>query len=727
MKLSRWIAALAAIALWCVPAKAQDFVQSYNFVNTGTNGPTTSFANSGVTSFFISWSPQVSLSACSIQVDSSSDGSSWGSGDLIASTSCTTAGSSATATLGAGKNFVRIHVTALTGNGGLNVTMKGWGGGGGGITQVGSLPTTPCTNNATAQLTVAPFGIYTCIQGVWSLSAPSSAKTFYAVNYGVKADSHFLCDATTVNTQNTVSIGASDPSFLKTAVPGQIVWVSNATCQSNLTSPVTLNIAQTTITTVDSATQIHVGANAGSSCAGTCIVVWGDDDTAALQTWYTALTSDFACGNGILPSGGMIVQAAINNPASICGSTTTTASTGAGQTISGQGANATWLFPSPNFVATNCAAGGAVACFFGDGNGQSLKDFGLMGSGVDPGTLPATNYNVFTVGNTGTFGAAAVVRNVWVWQWAAGVSKNGTIFNLQFNGNGLADGLTCFLVQQCIELRANVLGGTSQSFNSITNSQLQGRNSAIVIDSSSGANVPVQLSNNLIGQAFSNNSLKINTGNITVEGTNNIYSNIAGATAQSIINNATSTINSVNESVPCSTTTTNCITNPGTMRFTNLTASTGGASALINNTGKIYDECGNSFTGTTLYTGAGTVTGSCSVNGPIVVGNLVPSANWGTGAAVSAPTGNTQNFTFTLTNGSAAVGASPTITFTFPAPAFLVAPARCSLWQQGGTQAVTATTAILPSTSITATSVVFTYPATPTINLTEFYQGSCSN
>lgn len=124
---------------------AQDFNQSYNFINTGTNGPTTTFANTGVASFFISWFPQVSLSACSVQIDSSADGISWGSGDLIASTSCTAAGSSSTASLASGKNFVRVHVTVLTGNGGLNVTLKGWGGSSGGSSGISSVAVLPAT------------------------------------------------------------------------------------------------------------------------------------------------------------------------------------------------------------------------------------------------------------------------------------------------------------------------------------------------------------------------------------------------------------------------------------------------------------------------------------------------------------------------------------------------------------------------------------------------------
>lgn len=141
---------------------------------------------------------------------------------------------------------------------------------------------------------------------------------------------------------------------------------------------------------------------------------------------------------------------------------------------------------------------------------------------------------------------------------------------------------------------------------------------------------------------------------------------------------------------------------------------------------KEIDEGGNTVTPRMSI--AGTVVNSPSVAiTPAVAGNFVPSANFGTGAAVSAVTGNATNFTFTLTNGSAAVGANPTIAFTFPTPAFWQTPVRCSLWQVGGTQAITALTTYLAPSAQSATGVTFTYNGTPTVSLTELYQGTCTN
>lgn len=159
--------------------RAQDFIQNYSFVKTGPQGPGTSFANTGVTSFFMSWSPQTSMNTCSVQADSSSDGSSWGNGDLIASQSCTTAGSATTATLGNGKNFVRVNVTVMSGTGGLNVTLKGWGGAGGGSGlpaggSVGNIPVNTAPGVGTWQNMQNISGLCTASQGCTGVASPTA-------------------------------------------------------------------------------------------------------------------------------------------------------------------------------------------------------------------------------------------------------------------------------------------------------------------------------------------------------------------------------------------------------------------------------------------------------------------------------------------------------------------------------------------------------------------------
>jgi hypothetical protein len=182
---------LAILLGWVESASAQDFIQNYIFINTGTRGTSSSFANTGVSSFFISWSPQLSINSCSVQVDSSADGITWGSGDLIASQNCTTTGSSPVAALASGKNFVRVDVTVLSGNGSLNVTLKGWAVTSG-IAQVTSLPGS-CTPGQQFQLIGAPQ-VYTCgpantlsPMNIQLVQTPGAGTTFAAVTSSATA------------------------------------------------------------------------------------------------------------------------------------------------------------------------------------------------------------------------------------------------------------------------------------------------------------------------------------------------------------------------------------------------------------------------------------------------------------------------------------------------------------------------------------------------------------
>ena len=77
------------------------------------------------------------LSACQIQVDSSSDGISWTSAGVIASTLCTSNGG--VTSISTVVNYVRINVTAMTGTGTVVALLTGYannpaGGGGGTVT-----------------------------------------------------------------------------------------------------------------------------------------------------------------------------------------------------------------------------------------------------------------------------------------------------------------------------------------------------------------------------------------------------------------------------------------------------------------------------------------------------------------------------------------------------------------------------------------------------------------
>lgn len=359
---------------------AQDFIQNYNFVTTGTKGPGTSFANTGVSSFFMSWSPQTSMNTCSVQADSSSDGSSWGSGDLIASQSCTTVGSAAIATLGNGKNFVRVNVTVMSGNGGLNVTLKGWGGGAGGA--------------------AANFG--------------ASAIFATASKYGAKFDAHFIDDASITNTSNSVT--SATAGFLTSASVGQSVWAISQ--PSGLTGTVVLPIG--TITVIDSNTQIHVSTTA--TATQTALLFWGTKDTTALQSFWTDATNN-ANGQtcGILPSGMAIVDQSVFTDSS--------STRRFSDCLYSPGFFTLIVSPDMNWATCPTATSG---CFWNhpnqiaiqQPNSDYIANIEVWGGGYNWASLGSTNSIMF-------FQRATVV-NVWV--WGIGEATGSGLTGMNFTG-----------------------------------------------------------------------------------------------------------------------------------------------------------------------------------------------------------------------------------------------------------------------------------------------------
>lgn len=96
------------------------------------------------------------------------------------------------------------------------------------------------------------------------------------------------------------------------------------------------------------------------------------------------------------------------------------------------------------------------------------------------------------------------------------------------------------------------------------------------------------------------------------------------------------------------------------------------------------------------------------------------SANWGTGNSSGTYTGGDFPTQFTITNGSGATGAAPTIAYVFPNP-LPKAPFSCTATQTGGTNA----TGTFTTSALSATGVTFTYSLTPTASDTEIIQVLC--
>lgn len=713
MKRLLFIFALACI--WAGSARAQDFNKSYNFVFIGKQGPGTSFASTGVNTFAIFWNPEGQVASCSVRVDSSADGVSWGSGDLIGSQNCATAGFVAATALATGKNFVRINVTALSspgnagsGNASLNVTLKGWGG---------------------------------------SSNSSSSGAGVSPLSYGATWDVKYVPDCAWTSGTSTVTCSSGDANFTAADV-GKIMFGVRSTAQVNpsaLTNA--LDFAQGTITAFNSATSVTVSTTAGATCPDgshpNCNFAWGtqDDTTAIINAQAAAWNSGNACKALQLPSGAAFISSAVlNGPiGQACGSNSASAAfsdlTSAGPAVYGQGQMATVLVPLPIFNFASCTAGSGSACIGAAPNLQA-HDFGINGM-QNPvgGTHANVLFESYGANGGGNCDGGATIWNMALSGWAlTATSSIGFQAGVQSCNDPMHynDNVMLFGSQTCQFFPQNTL--TVYSF------MCFGGNSLVVgITGGAFAGSPHQF--NSYGGAYytllaTGGQLMRTTGTASIINSNGDHIAMPNASAIQyalIRTDNASAITFTNDQIVLPTTTAATtvlafLNNGGAnVHFRNSTVTATGTNNQLFNTGatdKVFDDCGNTFAnGTVANAIGGGFFGNCSVTGTaLTAGAIVPSANWGTSAAVSAPFGATTDIGFTLTNGSAAVGASPTLTYTFPTP-YLVRPNYCIIQQTGGTQAQ-----IVNEWSVgtpTTTSVVFTYNATPTVNLTEFIAVSC--
>lgn len=374
MKLKLAVALLAS-SLWCGWAQAQDN-WAYNFVTTGTRSPGISFANSSLTAFAISWDVSPPVLSCALQVDSSADGVSWGSGDLIATQNCAAVGSVAATSLAAGKNFVRINVTGLNGNGGVNVRLRGYAGAGGS-------------------------------------SSSSSANTIVASNaaYGVTAAGNEDCSATFSNGSGVITLSANTVLPPASAINSWRVF-GTAGCQDFGPATFSEVLPVGTITAINvGSRQITSSTNANGNATGTATqhVTFAPIEDAQLTLAETAAWSygGTDCYTLVLPAGIIGVKKGHFNTMTCNSQSTGPQSTGAH--LLGQGRVATRLMMFPDFDWTSCPTFNSFATCFGAINGLTKERLGWSG-GQHPGTNPVAETCVVNDGtddfsfNIGLFG-----------------------------------------------------------------------------------------------------------------------------------------------------------------------------------------------------------------------------------------------------------------------------------------------------------------------------------
>jgi hypothetical protein len=267
-----------------------------------------------------------------------------------------------------------------------------------------------------------------------SASVPSAVTWYFAQNCGgnqnctaVKWDVAQAQDVTTNSANNIVTCPNADCHFLTTAKPGQIFFATD-----NTTAPTAVGVCynnafvtfgglnQTTISTVDSDTQIHVVGNAGSTVTANACAAWGDDDTTAINAGVNAAP---CTANFILPLGYTFFSAPIFQPNPSCPLISAEAAF-QGQQVTGQNIVGTFFVPTPNFnfssingLRAACPAGrGAI----GNCNIVQYKDFTVYGLGqrctatqastvLLYGGSAARMYNIDGVGWCGQGGGTSLV------------------------------------------------------------------------------------------------------------------------------------------------------------------------------------------------------------------------------------------------------------------------------------------------------------------------------
>lgn len=199
--------------------------------------------------------------------------------------------------------------------------------------------------------------------------------TVNPITYGAKFNVQVVPDATTTNGSNIVTCPNADCFFLTTAVVGQIIFGTQGTGSSCLDNPTSL--AQTTIQSVDSDTQIHTAGNASLSGTAINCLAWGDDDTTA----YTNAWNAGGCfASMVMPVGRSFFSSAIMQKIAGCPLASNAGLAFESQRIFGQGVGNTFLIPTMNFNFASCPAK-PEGCL-SNSNVSDEENFSVWGIGV---------------------------------------------------------------------------------------------------------------------------------------------------------------------------------------------------------------------------------------------------------------------------------------------------------------------------------------------------------
>jgi len=258
--------------------------------------------------------------------------------------------------------------------------------------------------------------------------------------FQVFADGRLACSVSFANASSSITTASSDPIFVSTDATDHVpVYATNQACNNGVGVSGTIILPLGTISTVTGTHTATVSTTSNNSCvAGGCSLIWGHDDTLAINNAWAASTT-MPCKQLQLPVGGFIVSNLIQNSISICQSSSGfPAGLIYSEGVEGISTSSSVLFPLPSIDYTNAtlANGGA---FFGIPNNTSkhLANFSLYG-----GNSPCTNATS-AVAFYGNF--ESYFQNLTIQQWCVGTPASVAIdLNGAGNSTTIGANLTAF-------------------------------------------------------------------------------------------------------------------------------------------------------------------------------------------------------------------------------------------------------------------------------------------
>lgn len=462
------------ILLLCGLACAQTplAVQNTTFTATGTNGPFNE-QNVGILFHQIIWRTQGTVTTCSIRVDSSADGSTWNTGDIIAAQTCTSNGSFTSASFAA--NFVRVNLVTFTGGGTLYVTYGGFNTA---PASVGTLPSglsysgstltvsSAGNGNGTVQLSGTTSGTCSLATDATASSVISNCANFKVGANGTAAGVLNLLGGTsgawTITPSATGTTGTISGPLL---IPSGTLAAPGIGLSSNTNTGIS-NDGFGNLAFGSGGLQSFVATNGGLTFGvNTNVISWGDTFLSRISgaSGTTAVAAGTAANNSLglfLADGNKAVLTADWTMGT--GGTVTSA----GPNIIGSGGGVPMTFTLPlvaksyqldcNFVVGQATAATAntwslLTATNGATNVTASYMMATAATAMAVGAVTdqTSTTSSFAIAPTWTLGGTATKMPVHIHAAIEGASASGTVLSVQLTSGAVADLITIYRGSSC--------------------------------------------------------------------------------------------------------------------------------------------------------------------------------------------------------------------------------------------------------------------------------------